>query len=124
MRLLSIIVMLLFFTGCGEKETQESDLKASTEDSFDKNTVLNNMGIEIHGEKITIDGNKTKLFLEELGAQIEKELNATQKELEEGNFSSEKIGVELKDEKISIDLNKTKNFLQSLIELMDSLIKE
>ena len=66
---------------------------------------------------------KTKVFLEELGERIDKELNATQKEIEEGNFTSEEMGIEITKEKVSVDLNQTKNFLQNIIDLMESLTK-
>ena len=118
MRILYVVLTLFLLSGCEQKETQETK-----KEDFNKETVLKNMGIDINADKITIDGNKTKVFLEELGTRIEKELNATQKEIEEGNFTSEKMGIEIKEEKVNIDLNKTKNFLQRIITLLESLTK-
>ncbi|MEJ2528104.1 MAG: hypothetical protein P8Y49_08530 [Sulfurovaceae bacterium] len=109
---------------CDKKEEKkEATVEKNGEDSFDRETVLSNMGIDIKGDKITIDSNKTKVFLEELGERIDQEINATQKEIEEGNFTSEKMGIEITKEKVSIDLNQTKNFLQNIIDLMESLTK-
>ena len=124
MRIIFIAFLILFFTGCDKKEEKkDTSIEKNSEDSFDRETILSNMGIDIKGDKITIDSNKTKVFLEELGERIDKELNATQKEIEDGNFTSEKMGIEITKEKVSIDLNQTKNFLQNIIDLMESLSK-
>ena len=78
----------------------------------DKNAQLNQMGIHMEKDSITIDTNKTKAFFNDLSKKLNVQMKKISNDLEKGIIEAKESGVEINEEHIHIDLNKTQNMLE------------
>ena len=146
--LLISLILLLTFTGCQDKENdakkqaahdaqiatqaraevraeyeaKQASQKAQIE--AEKNTKLNQMGVEMHNGTITIDTNKTKKFFNTLSQKMEIQMKKISDDLQKGIIDAKEEGIQVSDERISIDLNKTKNLLEIWGKKIQSFAKE
>lgn len=104
------------------KAKEMADQKAKEEK--EKDSKLSQIGITIDKGVLTVDTNKTKGFLQDLGNKLENKMTAINKDLEDGTLSEKNAGVELNKTHINIDLNKTKSFLEDWSKKMQAFIKE
>jgi hypothetical protein len=119
-----------------EKENQEKKLseaklqkietvtseKATVTD--EKNVKLNQMGIHMEKDSITIDTNKTKEFFNDLSKKLDLEMKKISDDLEKGIIETKEAGVEINDEHIHIDLNKTQNMLEDWGKKIQIFVQE
>ncbi len=91
----------------------------------DKNSssFLHKIGIYEDGNKIIIDTNRTKNYLQSLSNSFEKETKELKKELKE-HEKSINSGIDVSDEKIVVDINKSKKYLKGLIDILQKHTKE
>lgn len=137
------LILLLFFTGCEDKEQQavqqakhdaqiaqqaRAELLAELEakkDIQDKNTSkLNNMGITVEDGTITIDTNKTKDFFRELNQKMGEQMKKLSEDLEKGVVETKEAGVEINEQHIHIDLNKTRDLLMDWGQKIQVFVQE
>jgi len=134
--LLMILILLLSFTACQDKENEakkqaahdakiiaqakaevraEVKAKQAAEQArieAEKNTNLNQMGIGMHNGTLTIDTNKTKNFFNTLNKKMEVHMKKISDDLQKGIIDAKEEGIQVNDERITIDLNKTKTLLE------------
>jgi len=146
--LLISLILLLTFTGCQDKENdakkqaahdaqiatqaraevraeyeaKQASQKAQIE--AEKNTKLNQMGVEMHNGTITIDTNKTKDFFNALNKKMEVQMKKISDDLQKGIIDAKEEGIQINDERITIDLNKTKNLLEVWGKKIQSFAQE
>jgi len=146
--LLISLIILLTFTGCQDKENdakkqaahdaqiatqaraevraeyeaKQASQKAQIE--AEKNTKLNQMGVEMHNGTITIDTNKTKDFFNALNKKMEVQMKKISDDLQKGIIDAKEEGIQINDERITIDLNKTKNLLEVWGKKIQSFAQE
>jgi len=89
--------------------------------SIDK---LSKLGLEIKGESVTIDINKTKSFFDNFAKILGKQIGKMTIELADGISDSNKTGIAIDEEHINIDMNKTQQFLDNLDKKMQGFVKE
>jgi hypothetical protein len=89
-----------------------------------KPEVLERMGIEVGGGRITIDTKKAKSYFEALERQISHGVNRGVKKARQHASGAEDIGIYVDKDRVEIDLNKTKNFLKIWGESMKILGEE
>lgn len=77
-----------------------------------KNAQLNQMGIHMGKDSITIDTNKTKEFFNDLSKKLDVQMKKISDDLEKGIIDTKEAGVEMNEQHIHIDLNKTQNMLE------------
>lgn len=118
--------MLLFFTGCEDKEAQAkhdaqiaqqareellAELEAKDVQEEKETTKFNKMGFNVDNGTITIDTNKTKEFLNEVGKKMDMQMKKMAADMEKGIIETKEAGIEVNEQHIHIDLNKTRNLL-------------
>jgi hypothetical protein len=110
-----------------EEELQQKKHAETKEDlrSIDaRNAKLNQMGIHMEKESITIDTNKTKEFLNDLGKKMDVQMKKISDDLEKGIIDTKEAGVEINEKHIHIDLNKTQNMLEEWSKKIEVFVKE
>ena len=126
--LITTLIFLLFVNGCN-KESNEQEavinnetiptLQASPEDNSEES--LNKIGISTEGEKIIIDTNRTKKFLESMAKKLQSEAVRIAKEAKK--IKSEDLGIHKERDKVTIDLNKTKQILKGITKQLEGVAK-
>lgn len=81
-----------------------------TEKGKDK---LDEMGIKMDNDVITIDTNKTKDFFHDLSKKMEKQMKKISHDLDKGTIEAKEAGIDINNGHINIDLNKTQDLIQS-----------
>jgi len=121
-----VLVSLFFpllYLGCGETviKNEKSDVNVTTL-STDRD-LLNQLGLEMQNEKISIDMNKTAKFIQQMEIEMHGKADEIQRKTEKAdiNFTRD-IGITLGDEKVEIDLNKTKKMFQQINILMKEVL--
>ena len=137
--LISLILLLLSFTGCEDKEQQakhdaqiaqqaraellaELEAKKALQDK--NNSKLNKMGIKMEDGTITIDTNKTKDFFHNLGKRMDEHMKKMSADMEKGIIEHKEAGVEINEQHIHIDLNKTRDLLLDWGEQIQVFVQE
>ena len=92
-----------------QTQTPEKENKHSLEH---KNAQLNQMGIHMEKDSITIDTNKTKDFFNDLSKKLDVQMKKISDDLEQGIIETKEAGIEINEQHIHIDLNKTQNMLE------------
>jgi len=120
------LFILLSFNGCEDKEAQAkhdaqiaqqareellAELEAKKVQEDKEHIKLNRMGINVNDGTITIDTNKTKDFLSDLGKQMNTQMKKMAEDMEKGFIENKEAGVEINEQHIHIDLNKTRDLL-------------
>jgi exosome complex RNA-binding protein Rrp42 (RNase PH superfamily) len=146
--LLFTLILLLSFNGCQDKDHdakvqadhdakvaakaraevhaqyQAQKAKDKAHLAAQKNTKLNQMGLDMHNGTITIDTNKTKSFFNALNKKMEVQMKKISNDLQKGIIDAKEEGIQVNDERITIDLNKTKNLLEVWGKKIQSFAKE
>ena len=114
-----------------EAEKIKAETKKRQIQEAGQNTQLAPVGVEVNEHKITIDTQKTKDFLQQLGKTFENKINKMTQDLEKGIVDEKDAGIKIDDTRINIDLNKTKDVLetwakkmQGFVQTFDSMAKE
>lgn len=144
-QILLTFVFLLIFTGCQDKKTQEkmqaehdaqvaaqaraellAELsKTEKTASYTKHHAkLEQLGIRMHNDVISIDTNKSKVFLKNFSDRMAEHLQNASDDLQKGIIETKEAGIDINDEHIHIDINKTKNFLQEWSQHIELLVGE
>ena len=131
MKKLILLIVLPLITACDNRveSTNETNVEENSSSSKLLPTnqkqvdILKQLGLEMNGEKITIDVNKTADFMKKMeiemhgrADEIERKIDAT-----DINFSKG-FGINLEEGKLELDLNKTKDMLQQLNNLMKDVL--
>lgn len=83
------------------------------------------LGIDISNNKINIDLNQTKHFLNTIKQTFEDTAQNIQKDISEGKVDmAENVGIKIDKENINIDLEKTKNFVEDLGKKIEGFLGE
>ena len=83
------------------------------------------IGIDVSGEKISIDLGKTRGFFAALQAQLTQKVENLQQNIAEGKVDQgENIGIKIDNEHIDIDLGKTKHFIEDLGKKIEGFVAE
>ncbi|PTB83659.1 hypothetical protein C9926_01735 [Sulfurovum lithotrophicum] len=146
--LLLTLILILSFTGCQDKKNDakaqaqhdakiaaearaevraefEAKKKAEKEQAqAQKDTKLNQMGIDMHNGTIIIDTNKTKDFFNSLNKKMELQMKKISDDLQKGIIDIQEEGIQVNNERITIDLNKTKNLLEIWGKKIQDFAKE
>ena len=139
------ILLLLTLTGCQDKETEAkiqaahdaqvaaqaraevlAEISAATQTTptSPQNEKLKHMGITINNDVISIDTNKSKIFLKSFSDKMAKHMQKASDDLQKGIMETKEAGIEINNEHIHIDLNKTKNFLQEWSKHIHNIVEE
>ena len=89
-----------------------------------KNAQLNQMGIHMEKDSITIDTNKTKEFFNDLSKKLDVQMKKISDDLEKGIIETKEAGVEINEKHIHIDLNKTQNMLEDWGKKIQIFVEE
>ena len=90
----------------------------------EKNDTLNQMGIHMENDNITIDTNKTKEFFNDLGKKMDVQMKKISDDLEKGMIDAKEAGVEINEEHIHIDINKTQDMLEDWGKKLQIFVQE
>ena len=83
------------------------------------------LGIDISDNKINIDLNQTRDFLNTIKQTFEDTAQNIQKDISEGKVDmAENVGIKVDKENINIDLEKTKNFVEDLGKKIEGFLGE
>ena len=133
------LFMLLFFTGCEDKEAQAkhdakiaqqareellAELEAKKVQEVKETAKFNKMGFNVNDGTITIDTNKTKDFFNTLGKKMDMQMKKMAADMEKGTIENKEAGIEIDEQHIHIDLNKTRNLLMDWGAQMQIFIQE
>lgn len=89
-----------------------------------KNSQLNQMGIHMEKDSITIDTNKTKIFFNDLSKKLDLQMKKISDDLEKGIMDTKEAGIEINEQHIHIDLNKTQNLLEDWGKKIQIFVQE
>ena len=89
-----------------------------------KNAQLNQMGIHMEKESITIDTNKTKAFFNDLSKKLNVQMKKISDDLEKGIIDTKEAGIEINEQHIHIDLNKTQNMFEVWGKKIQAFVEE
>ena len=89
-----------------------------------KDAQLNQMGIHMEKDRITIDTNKTKAFFNDLSKKLDVQMKKISDDLEKGIIDTKEAGVEINEKHIHIDLNKTQNMLEDWGKKIQVFVQE
>ena len=127
-----LLTTLLLFTACGQqiegstqKQTNENNLSLIQQDKSNqqKNDILKQLGFDVHGEKVTIDINKTAQFVKQMKIEMHSRADVIEHKIKKADINFTKgLGIEINKDKVAIDLNKTKDMLQQINILMKSIL--
>lgn len=119
-----------------EKKVQENNLaeikiqeatvvmKETPASMDEKNAKLNQLGIHMREDSITIDTNKTKEFFNDLSKKLDVQMKKISNDLKKGIIETKEAGVEINNDHIHIDLNKTQNMLQDWGKKIQVFVQE
>lgn len=108
-----------------EKLPQTQMPTKEEKDSLDhKNAQLNQMGIHMEKDSISIDTNKTKEFFNDLSKKLDVQMKKISDDLEKGMIDTKEAGVEINEKHIHIDLNKTQNMLEDWGKKIQIFVQE
>lgn len=118
------VFLAIFLLGCGQDGTIENSLEKK-EVALEQNEVLENLGLSIEEQRISLDMNKTADFLKRMEIEMHGKADEIQHKIEKAdiNFTRD-MGVTFSKEKVEIDLNKTKNMFQEINILMKEVLLE
>jgi len=141
--LLLSLLLLLTFSGCQDKEHQQKEqakhdaqiaqqartellaqLEKEKQAEEAKNNRFSHMGVKMDQGTITIDTNKTKDFLKELGQRMNVQMKQVSDDLQKGIIDAQGAGVKVNNGNINIDLNKTQTLLDEWSKKIDGYVKE
>lgn len=141
--LLLSLLLLLTFTGCQDKEQQQKEqaqhdaqiaqqartellgeLEKEKQAQEAKNKRFSHMGVEMDQGTITIDTNKTKDFLKDLGKRMNVQMKQVSDDLQKGIIDAQEAGVKVNNGNINIDLNKTQTFLDEWSKKIEGYVKK
>ena len=89
-----------------------------------KPEMLQKMGIEVGGGRITIDTKRARSYFEALERQISQGVHRGVQKAKQHTSGVDDIGIHVSKEKVEIDLNKTRNFLKVWGESMKIIGEE
>jgi cell division protein ZapA (FtsZ GTPase activity inhibitor) len=92
------------------------------DDAKKEKKILNKIGISANGQKITIDINKTKSFLDSITKIIDKKAKKIENKTK--NLDSKDLGIEIDNDKVEIDLKKSKKFLNDFSKELNGMVKD
>ena len=144
MRYLLLSLLLLFtLSGCQDKEQQQkeqakhdaqiaqqartellSQLEKEKQVQEAKNNRFSHMGVKMDQGTITIDTNKTKDFLKDLGRRMNVQMKQVSDDLQKGIIDAQEAGVKINNGNINIDLNKTQTLLDEWSKKIEGYVKE
>jgi len=128
-------IAVLFLLSCESKEDKivEKDIKLLTQDSNssqitddrikneneeinkDNRTIINRMGVSSKDGVITIDTNKAKSYIKDVGDNIKDKSKELSNDIKNNTLHVTKsIGIEVNNSTLSIDFNKTKHFMKDM----------
>lgn len=141
--LLLSLLLLLTFTACQDKEQQQKEqaqhdeqvaqqartellakLEKEKQAQDAKNNQFSHMGVKMDQGTITIDTNKTKDFLKDLGERMHVQMKQVSDDLQKGIINAQEGGVEVDNGNIHIDLNKTQTLLDEWSKKIEGYVKE
>ncbi len=115
-------IVILLVNGCQNSDEQakhdakvaakaKAELLAQIEaNKTKKSNKLNQFGIKIDKNIITIDTNQTKNYIKRLGENMQKHIKKVSEDIKKGIVNEKDEGIEINNQHINIDLNKTKHF--------------
>jgi predicted RNA binding protein with dsRBD fold (UPF0201 family) len=120
---LIFLYITTFLLGCGEVGSIELKTEKNTTQLQQENKILKKLGININGEQITFDINKTTDFLQKVEIEMHSKADEIQHKIEKAdiNFTRD-MGLTLSDEKVEIDFNKTRKMFQEINILMKEVL--
>jgi hypothetical protein len=140
MRNLLLSLLLLFtFSGCQDKEQQEkhdakvaqqartellAELEKEKKAQEAQNHRFSHMGVKMEQGTLSIDTNKTKDFLKDLGMRMHVQMKQVSDDLQKGVIDAQEAGVKINNGNINIDLNKTQTLLDEWSKKIDGYVKE
>ncbi len=108
-----------------EIKPPQTQIATEEKDSLeDKNAQLNQMGIHMGKDSITIDTNKTKAFFNDLSKKLNVQMKKISDDLEKGIIETKEAGVEINEKHIHIDLNKTQNMIEDWGKKIQVFVEE
>lgn len=141
--LLLTLILLFTFTGCQDKEQQQkeqaahdaqiaqqartellNELEKEKQAQEAKNNRFSHMGVKMDQGTITIDTNKTKDFLKDLGKRMNVQMKQVSEDMQKGIIDAQGAGVKVNNGNINIDLNKTQTLLDEWSKKIDGYVKE
>lgn len=141
--LLLTLLLLLTFSGCQDKEQQQkeqakhdaqiaqqaktellAELEKEKQAQEEKNNKFSHMGVKMEQGTITIDTNKTKDFLKDLGKRMHIQMKQVSDDLQKGIIDAQGAGVKVNNGNINIDLNKTQTLLDEWSKKIEGYVKE
>ncbi len=136
-------IVILLVNGCQNRDEQakhdakvaakaKAELLAQIEaNKTKKSSKLNQFGIKIDKNIITIDTNQTKNYIKKLGENMQKHIKKVSEDIKKGVINAKDEGIEMKNQHINIDLNKTKRFfdvfkknIEEFTEKIDKVTQE
>ncbi len=141
--LLLTLILLFTFTGCQDKEQQQkeqaqhdakiaqqartellAELEKEKQVQEEKNNQFSHIGVKMDQGTITIDTNKTKDFLKDLGNRMNVQMKQVSDDLQKGIIDAQEGGVQINNGNINIDLNKTQTLLDEWSKKIEGYVKE
>jgi len=137
MKKIILILLVVLFSACNEKvettqnesvvDKEEQSLETYSKNSMEPipnaNDILHKLGLDMNGEKISIDMNKTTEFIQRMEIEMHGKADEIERKIEQADFNFTKdFGIELEGERVAIDLNKTRDMLRQLNILMKDIL--
>ena len=126
-----LLSFLLLYIGCGELEENTINVDKNEKNNSELNVtnkevkkeILNQLGLDIKNQKISIDFNKTSNFFKKMEIQMHSKADEFQYKIDKAdiNFTRD-IGFKVANKKIEIDLNKTKKMFQQINIIMKEVL--
>jgi len=121
------LLIIISFNGCNSSNNDNNSTfftkgNTSSQSNNIENKKLSKIGIYKENDKIIIDINKTKSFLNKLTKTLKKEAKNIHEKNKDLNITD--LGISANKDKVSIDLNKTKNFLDNFAKEIEGVAKE
>ena len=133
MKKILFLVVLLLMTACNEKVEEQKSQNVESEMNkhetvngsveLKEKDLLRQLGLELNGEKITIDMNQTDHFIKQMEIKMQGRAEEIEKKIEQADINfTQGFGIEIEGNKIAFDLNKTKDMLQQINILMKDIL--
>jgi len=132
MKKILFLVLLFALVACDDKKEsinsnnkmdKEAEKISKPNIKNEEKDILNQLGFNIEGEKITIDINKTAEFMQKMEIEMHGKADEIERKIEHADINFTKgFGIELDGDKVAIDLNKTKDMLQQINILMKDIL--
>jgi len=114
-----LLILLLLFTACDNRVEENTSFSESLPTNQKNVDILKQFGLEMNGERITIDVNKTADFMKKMEIEMHGRADEIERKIDAADINfSKSFGINLEEGKIELDLNKTKDMLQQLNNLM------